>query len=143
MRPHASRGFTLIELLLVLAIIGIISGIAIPALTGQRQRARIIGDAQTNASVLAMGIEAAKAENGTYGPAGATATWTPLTTTPALTGFTANPVPGFSIKGNSQMSFVLTVQPFTYTIDAHSGTPSGTLVLTLDQTGNKTVYQQN
>jgi len=46
-------GFTLIELLLVLAIIGIISAIAIPALLGQREAARNRATASNCANVRA------------------------------------------------------------------------------------------
>jgi prepilin-type N-terminal cleavage/methylation domain-containing protein len=48
-------GFTLIELLLVLAIIGIISAIAIPALLGQRARSRD-KSAQSNATGILTDI---------------------------------------------------------------------------------------
>ena len=77
MRRHRNgkNGFSLIEVLLVLAILGIISTIAIPSYLGQRRRARVIGDAQTNAQVLRMALESRKAENGVYGAAG-TYTWT-------------------------------------------------------------------
>ena len=46
------NGFTLIELLLVLAIIGIISAIAVPALLGQRARARMQATKDNTTAVI-------------------------------------------------------------------------------------------
>ena len=48
-----ASGFTLIELLLVLAIIGVISAIAIPALLGQRESARNRATASNAAHIKA------------------------------------------------------------------------------------------
>lgn len=133
-----SQGFSLVELLLVLAIIGIISAIAIPSFLGQRKRARVIGDAQSNAKALAMMLESRKAEMGIYG-ASATQDWTASGAFPsASTSF----APSFTPQGNSKMNFRVAVAggglsyTMTVTDPQRSGTPT---VLTMDQTGAVTL----
>ena len=126
-------GFTLVELLLVLAVIGIISAIAIPSLTGQRDRAKKIGDAQANAKVLSMMLESRKAENGVYG---IPATHSPANWTPDADAKAALLLPQFSPSGNSKMVFMLVLDtPLTYTLEVREGTTTGTLIYKTNQAG--------
>jgi prepilin-type N-terminal cleavage/methylation domain-containing protein len=135
--PTRSHGFSLIELLLVLAILGILSGIAIPSFMGQRKRARVIGDAQTNARILAMALESHKADIGIYNASSINQSWTASGATPTAS---ASLAPLFIPKGNSQMNYSVQASRFTYTITVKDPKRSGTpIVLTADQTGAITV----
>lgn len=60
-------GFTLIEIILVVVIIGILAGIAIPKLGGKSEKA-MIAQAQANITALSMAIQEYEIMNGEYPP---------------------------------------------------------------------------
>jgi prepilin-type N-terminal cleavage/methylation domain-containing protein len=63
------KGFTLIELLIVIAIMGIIAGVAIPAYVGQQRRAAR-AEAYTNLETIRLVEEQRFADQGSYIGAG-------------------------------------------------------------------------
>ena len=64
---HLARrsGFTLIEIILVVVIIGILAGIAIPRMGGKTKKAQI-SQAQSNIAALSMAIQEYEMINGSY-----------------------------------------------------------------------------
>jgi len=135
---RASKGFTLIELLLVVAIIGILSAIAVPALAGQRKKSRVVGDAQSNARVIQMALEQRRADMGVYGQPGEY-TYKADGTRP--TGEGTDILPSFEPKGNSRMDYNVTIDEtsLTYIITVTDPLRPEEHVLTLDQAGSVTV----
>jgi prepilin-type N-terminal cleavage/methylation domain-containing protein len=109
------KGFTLIELLIVIAIIGILAVIAVPAYIGQQRNAART-EAYSNLQNLRLLEEQYYAENGCYYMTGAT----PACTNASISGVTniQGFLPGFR-PGSSLM--------FDYSITTNSlGTGGGT-----------------
>jgi type II secretory pathway pseudopilin PulG len=122
-----------------MAIMGIIAAIAIPAFVSQRRRARLIGDAESNAQVLRMQLETYKADAGIYGTSGAQYAWTGGVLT---AGGTAASALNFTPKGNSRMNFSVTVggAGLTYAINVMDPSLGASYVIyTVNQNGSATI----
>jgi type IV pilus assembly protein PilE len=108
-------GFTLVELLIVIAIIGILGGIAIPLFLGERSKA-IHTEAKSNLESLRLLEEQYFAENGCYYREGS-----PLAcTNKTITGLANIQVflPGFRPGADESLNFIYEI--------VFSGTPAAT-----------------
>jgi len=120
---RSDKGITLIELLAVIAIVGILAGIAIPLYTGYMQRARR-ADAKTSLEQLRAAQEMWRAEKGQYSIS--------LATLQTTMGAPADIVGDYTITLNSATAttFLGTATPNTA-----RQTPDG--ALTINQNGVK------
>ena len=66
-KNNKRSGFTMIEILLVVVIIGVLAGIAIPRMGGKTEKAKI-AQAQANITALGMAIQEYEMINGNYPP---------------------------------------------------------------------------
>jgi type IV pilus assembly protein PilE len=129
-RPSRHQGFTLIELMITVAVIGILSAIALPVYREQIAKGRRT-EAQTVLVTASQWMERFYTENYSYSANSAGTNVTDSTQFPAR--FSTSPVPG---QGTALYTITVTATASTYTITA---TRKSTASMATDRCGDMTV----
>jgi type IV pilus assembly protein PilE len=126
-----NRGFTLIELMIVVAVVAILSAIAIPAYTGYVTRSKLT-EAFSNLSSMSVALQQYYQDNRTYADVTSASTPDPW------------PCATANLPTGKYFSFTCTVSattPTLFTLTATATDPAltsgGAMTYTIDQDGTK------
>jgi len=125
MRLHGRRGFTLIELMITIAILAILSAVALPAYTAYVQRSRVPVGLDALAAYMTR-MEQRYQDVGNYANAGACAVALPTAANFAVTCALTNGTQGFTATATGSGPLAGYIYTITHTgARATTGHPKG------------------